>query len=101
MACVKPEPLHLVVYMHIPPIRFPKPNKRLWRTPQGSYRRGNRPSGLLADRSTPRQAGGKTGEGGSHGPLERGYARKMDRTRPFAGSEMWNQWIRGAITVTT
>ena len=39
MACVKPEPLHLVVYMHIPLCGFPKPDKQLWRTPEGRYGR--------------------------------------------------------------
>jgi hypothetical protein len=53
MACVKPEPLYLVVYMHIPLVAFPKPDKRLWRT-----REGQSWSGFGISISRLRRAGG-------------------------------------------
>jgi hypothetical protein len=101
MACVKPEPLHLVVYMHILPLRFPKPNKWLWRTLQGSYRRGYRASGLSADRLTPSQAGAKPVREAPHEASGMRLRPENGSNKAVRGLELWKSWIRGSVTVTT
>jgi hypothetical protein len=89
--------------MHILPIRFPKPNKPLWRTPQGRCRRGFRPLGSISSigRGEPSRA---------KSVREIAYCLwdeatpggRIDQERnPVSGdAELWNPWISGGITVT-
>ena len=91
MACVKPEPLHLVVYMHIPPLdsrsrtndcgelREAAPGADLGTDNDGHL-------ALMADRSA----------------WKRGYARREGSNKArgrWMGGELWNPWIRGNVGV--
>src|ERR1700734_1366582 len=92
MACVKPEPLYLVVYMHIPLLAFPKPNKRLWRTREGQFWGGFDVSGSYTS--------------GAEARVQRRRIAPDFRLRPPGGpnkaekgSPLWKAWIRGDVLV--